>query len=243
LTARAGAGARARAPGRAVVLASRSPRRQEALAALGVPFETVVSRAEESLGPLPDPTDPVPVATAKALDVAATRPDAVVLAGDTIVDLDGVALGKPDGPEGAREMLRLLRGRPHLVRSAIALAATAGDEGRALTTCEVVAPVRMGDYAEADLRRYVESGEPLDCAGAYDVHRRGGALVAAVEGCFAAVVGLPLVGAATLLEGAGAGVPRDPVETCTGLYGRPCLAGSPETAGRCRPGRLVRRPR
>jgi nucleoside triphosphate pyrophosphatase len=186
---------------------------------------------------MPDPADPVPVAAAKALDVAAARPDAVVLAGDTIVDLDGVALGKPDGPAGARAMLRLLRGRPHRVRSAVVLADTV-----ALTTCEVVAPVRMRDYRESDLRRYVDSGEPLDCAGAYDVHRLGGALVAGVEGCFAAVVGLPLVGAATVLEGAGVGVPRDPVETCTGLYGRPCLAASIETAGRCRPGRLVRQP-
>ena len=78
---------------------------------------------ESRLGPLPDPTDPLPVATAKVLDVLASRPDAVVIGGDTIVDLQGQALGKPDGAVGATEMLRRLQGRRHAVRSAVAVAA------------------------------------------------------------------------------------------------------------------------
>ncbi len=89
-------------PGRAArfVLASRSPRRHEALAALGWPFETFVSEVEQRLGMLDDPTDPVPIAAAKALDGAARYPNAVVLGGDTIVVLpgpqrSGLALGKP----------------------------------------------------------------------------------------------------------------------------------------------------
>lgn len=233
-----------------VVLASRSPRRQEALTALGLPYETVVSAAEESLGPLPDPTDPIPVASAKCLDVAGRRPEATVLAGDTIVDLEGSALGKPDGPAGAREMLARLRDREHHVRTALAVAApshgsggAAGPAGRGtLTTCEVASPVRMGAYADAAIARYVASGEPLDCAGAYDVHRLGGALVAAVGGCFGAVVGLPVVAAAALLRDAGVAVPADASTVCAHLYGRPCLAAAPETAGRCRPTRLAHRP-
>ena len=80
---------------------------------------------ESRLGPLPDPTDPLPVATAKVLDVLASRPDAVVIGGDTIVDLQGQALGKPDGAAGATEMLRRLQGRRHAVRSAVAVAAPA----------------------------------------------------------------------------------------------------------------------
>jgi septum formation protein len=217
-------------PPATVVLASRSPRRREALAALGVPFETVVSRAEEHLAPQPEPTDPVPVASAKALDVAAARPRDAVLAGDTIVDLQGTALGKPDGPAEAVEMLRRLRGRVHRVRSGLALAA-----GGTLLTCEVAAPVLMRPYADAEVERYVATGEPLDCAGAYDVHRQGGALVAAVEGCFSAVVGLPIVAATALLTEGGVDVPRAAAPTCTALYGRPCLAGAPETAERCAP--------
>ena len=225
-----------------VVLASRSPRRQEALTALGVAYETVVSAAEETLGPQPDPADPVPVATAKCLDVAARRRRRTVLAGDTIVDLAGTPLGKPDGPAGAREMLARLRDRDHHVRSAVAVfvpgsGAGADGPGR-LTTCEVVAPVRMGAYSDAEIARYVASGEPLDCAGAYDVHRLGGALVAAVGGCFGAVVGLPLVAAAALLRQTGVTVPEAAPAVCARLYDRPCLAADPATAARCRPARL-----
>jgi septum formation protein len=238
-------------PAGGVVLASRSPRRQEALTALGVAYETVVSAAEETLGPQPDPADPVPVARAKCLDVAGHRPHATVLAGDTIVDLSGTPLGKPEGPAGAREMLVRLRDRDHQVRSAVAVAtpgaALSGGPAPAgpgtLTTCEVVSPVRMGAYTDATIARYVASGEPLDCAGAYDVHRQGGALVAAVGGCFGAVVGLPIVAAAALLREAGVAVPADAAAVCARLYGRPCLAATPETAGHCRPSRLARRRR
>jgi septum formation protein len=228
----------------ALVLASRSPRRREALAALGLSFETVVSDVESRLGPLPDPTDPLPVATAKALDILASRPDAVIVGGDTIVDLQGQALGKPDGADEATAMLRRLQGRRHAVRSAVAVA-TAGSppaaSGATLSTCEVAAPVRMRDYDPLEVERYVASGEPLDCAGAYDVHRLGGALVLAVEGCFSAVVGLPLVAAVALLRDAGVGVPQGPARTCSRLYGRPCLAERQETAWRCEPARQARR--
>jgi len=224
------------APSR-LVLASRSPRRQEALRALGVDYETVVSDAEAHLGPLPDPIDPVPVAVAKALDVAARRPGRLVLAGDTIVALGDQALGKPADEAAAGEMLRRLRGRGHTVRSALALRDETG-----LSTAEVASPVWMRPYGEAEISRYVASREPLDCAGAYDVHHLGGALVEEVDGCFSAVVGLPLAGAAALLEAAGVQVPHDPVETCSRLYGRPCLAGRPETALHCQAQRLTRRP-
>jgi septum formation protein len=211
-----------------LVLASRSPRRRES-----------------RLGPLPDPTDPIPVATAKAVDVLASRPDAVVIGGDTIVDLQGDALGKPDGADGATAMLSRLKARRHAVRSAVAVATAEPPPavgGAVQRTCEVAAPVRMRDYGPLEIERYVASGEPLDCAGAYDVHRLGGALVEAVEGCFSAVVGLPLVAAVTLLQEAGVRVPEEPAQTCARLAGRPCLAQRQETAGRCAPARQARRP-
>jgi septum formation protein len=248
-----------------LVLASRSPRRREALSALGLSFETVVSDVESRLGQLPDPTDPIPVATAKALDVLAARPDAVVIGGDTIVDLQGEALGKPDGAGEAAAMLSRLKGRRHAVRSAVAVASAGtppgalasagsppapggaagtapGARGAALRSCEVAAPVRMRDYDPAEIERYVATGEPLDCAGAYDVHRLGGALVQAVEGCFSAVVGLPILAAVSLLQDAGVAVPQGAAQTCARLYGRPCLAQRPEAAGQCGPARPARRP-
>jgi septum formation protein len=215
-----------------VVLASRSPRRHEALAALGLEFEAVVSDAEATLAPQVDPTDPRPAALAKAADIAARRPVSAVLAGDTIVALGGRGLGKPGNPKTARQMLAALRGRDHDVRTAVALAY----DGQ-ISVTEVVCPLTMRAYPDAEIERYVATGEPLDCAGAYDVHRQGGALVKRVDGCFSAVVGLPIVEAVRRLAAAGVSVQANPVQVCTRLYGRRCLAGVPETAHRCRPRR------
>jgi septum formation protein len=212
-----------------LLLASRSPRRHEALAALGLEFDVVVSQAEADLPPPPDPTDPLPAAAAKALDAAAEHPAAVVLAGDTIVALGRQALGKPGTPAAARQMLAALRGRDHAVRTAVAVV----HHGR-LQSAEVACPLRMRAYADDEIARYVASGEPLDCAGAYDVHRLGGALVERLDGCFSTVVGLPIVEAARLLRLAGITIPSDPAQVCTQLYGRPCLALQPETAHWCR---------
>jgi len=213
---------------RRLILASASPRRQEALRALGLPHDIVVSHAEERLPPPPDPTDPTPAARAKAADVLSQHPDAVVLAGDTIVAVNRTALGKPGTPERAAEMLRRLRGRRHAVHTAVAVhsATTAKD------SC-VVAPLAMRDYTDAEIERYVASGEPLDCAGAYDIHKLGGALVASYEGCFSAIVGLPIVETCRVLAEAGVTPTTDPAAVCIALYGRPCLAADPLTRPRC----------
>jgi septum formation protein len=233
---------------RRLILASASPRRQEAMHALGYDFQVEVSHVERWLPLGDDPADPVPIAEAKARDVAARHPDAVVLAGDTIVAVDGTALGKPSSPEDAARMLRRLRGQRHVVRTALALCApplpgeplasppnspSAGPCALA-ASAEVVAPLTMREYADDEIAAYVTNGEPMDCAGAYDIHRRGGMLIAAVEGCFSTIVGLPIVAAAALLRQASVAAPRDAAAVCTRLYGRPCLALDPTTAQRCR---------
>ena len=181
------------------------------------------------LPPPDDPTDPLPIAAAKARDIVAHHPERVVLAGDTIVVLDGLGLGKPESPAAARAMLAALRGRRHAVRSAIAL----GHQGR-LESAEVACPLLMRNYSDGEIEQYVAGGEPLDCAGAYDVHRLGGALVERVEGCFSTVVGLPIVETAQRLRAAGIPVPADPAAVCSSLYGRRCLAADPATATACR---------
>jgi septum formation protein len=144
------------------------------------------------------------------------------------VTVEGEALGKPGTPEVARQMLRRLRGRRHKVRTALALI-TAEHE----VTRQVVAPLTMRDYSDGEIDHYVATGEPLDCAGAYDIHRLGGALIASVEGCFSCIVGLPIVETARLLRAGGVDVPGDPADVCGRLYRRPCLAAAPATAGRC----------
>jgi septum formation protein len=213
---------------RDLILASRSPRRLEALAALGLRFQDVASQVEENLPAPSDPTDPVPVAAAKARDIAVGHPDDVVLAGDTIVVLGRDALGKPTDSADAEAMLHRLRGREHVVRTGLATC-VAGQ----MRTAEVACPLVMREYSDEDAHAYVATGEPLDCAGAYDVHRLGGALVAEVRGCFSAVVGFPIAQAAAMLEATGVDVGRNPAQVCTELYGRPCLAEEPSSRKAC----------
>jgi septum formation protein len=214
---------------RRLILASRSPRRIEALTALDLEFTIEPSEVEADLPPLVDPTDPVPIAEAKARDIVAHYPDDVILSGDTIVVLGQRALGKPVDRADAIEMLRDLRGREHVVRTGLVVASD-----RAIRRAEVACPLQMRDYSDAEIEQYVDTGEPMDCAGAYDIHRLGGALVATVSGCFATVVGFPIVQAAMMLREAGIAIPRDPAQMCTALYGRRCLALDRATEAICR---------
>jgi septum formation protein len=138
-------------------------------------------------------------AVAAGLGPAGSEP-MVVLAADTVVTIDGQALGKPADPEEARAMLRRLAGREHEVITGVAVLDAA--TGRAETTA-VVSRVRMTDYGEAEIDAYLATGEPMDKAGAYAIQGAGGRLVAGFEGSFTNVVGLPLVETARLLAAFG----------------------------------------
>jgi septum formation protein len=133
-----------------------------------------------------------------------TAGPAVVLGADTEVVLDGRLLGKPRDAADAARMLRHLRGREHQVITGLAIVETGvpGGEPR-WETASVTTRVRMGDYGDDEIEAYVATGEPLDKAGAYAVQGLGGRLVAAVDGCFTNVVGLPLTATRALLAGRG----------------------------------------
>jgi nucleoside triphosphate pyrophosphatase len=126
-----------------------------------------------------------------------------VLGADTIVVIDGEALGKPSGRAEAAAMLRRLRGRAHEVMTGVAVidVATGGE-----ATETVSSRVTMRAYSEAEIAEYVASDEPLDKAGAYAIQGAGGALVAGLEGSRSNVVGLPLGATAALLRRFGAAV-------------------------------------
>ena len=143
----------------------------------------------------------VTLALRKARAVAAGVGEGVVLGADTLVVLDGEALGKPRDAADAAAMLRRLRGRGHEVITAIAAvdAATGREAAEAVITA-----VQMADYTDADIAAYVASGEPLDKAGAYAIQERGAALVAGVSGSYTNVVGLPVDETRRLLESLGA---------------------------------------
>jgi septum formation protein len=115
--------------------------------------------------------------------------DAPVLTADTVVDLDGDALGKPRDAREAIAMLRRLSGREHLVHTAFALAVPKVPdwiEERATTR------VRFYSLEPAEIAEYVATGEPLDKAGAYGIQGRAAALVETIDGDFYTVMGLPL---------------------------------------------------
>ncbi len=126
---------------------------------------------------------------------------AAVLGADTEVILDGRFLGKPADSAAAVRMLTALRARVHEVVTGIALVESGRIEEE--VTAFVTTRVRMADYGDQDIRDYVETGEPMDKAGAYAVQGIGGRLVAEVDGCLTNVIGLPLTTTRRLLESRG----------------------------------------
>ncbi len=171
-----------------IVLASSSPRRREILASLGLAFDVRASEVDESLRPGESPFDAAErLARAKAAAVAAAADGALVVAADTLVVLDGRALGKPHGAAEARRMLSALAGRAHDVVTGVALAR----DGRTASGREVTRVV-FAPMTDAELDEYAASGEPDDKAGAYALQGIGGLFVARVEGSPSNVVGLPI---------------------------------------------------
>jgi septum formation protein len=171
-----------------IVLASGSPRRKQLLELIGVDCEVVPSGVDERPEDDENPMDFARrAAREKTLDVAARRPDSWVLGADTVVEIDGRILGKPEGVNGAREMLRSLSGREHVVHTAVAL--VVAGEARDLVDSAVV---RFLELDEAIISWYVDTGEPMDKAGAYAIQGIGGLLVTEMRGSPQTVVGLPI---------------------------------------------------
>ncbi len=203
------------------VLASRSPRRRELLGRLGLDFTVDVADVDESSFPGEPPEALVcRLCRAKAAAVADHHAGEVVLAADTIVVLDGVILGKPRDPLDAVVMLSALRDRVHVVYTAVCVIY----DGRAATRLSAT-DVTMRAYADAEIEAYVETGDPLDKAGAYGIQDPRFAPVAAWDGCYSAVMGLPLGLAAELLAEAGVVVPQEVSAACRSITGDRCCLG------------------
>jgi MAF protein len=194
------------------ILASRSPRRRELLAHLGVPFRVVVPEVEEDAEPAssgqPEGLAEA-LALAKAGAVARDEGEAVVIAADTIVVDGDTILGKPADGAAAAETLRRLRGRTHRVITGLAVI-DAGSGRRAAS--HVVTAVQMRDYSDAEVAAYVARGEPLDKAGAYAIQDEQFHPVASYDGCYCNVVGLPLKALVILLRRAGLDIRADSLQ-------------------------------
>lgn len=169
-----------------VVLASASPRRRDLLRAIGVEAAVAPTDTDESILDGEDPFDAAErLARAKAR--AAAPDDALVLAADTIVVLDGRALGKPVDRDDARRMLRALSGRTHGVVTGVALRL-----GGEVVSGRDVTEVVFAPLSDDEIERYVATGEPDDKAGAYALQGFAGLFVERIDGTPSNVVGLPV---------------------------------------------------
>lgn len=183
-----------------LVLASGSPRRRELLSSLGLEFTVVPSDVDETRHPDEAPTAYAErLARAKAAAVAV--PGRVVLAADTIVVHRGVVMGKPGHPAEARAMLERLSGERHTVISGIAVARW--EEDLVVVSETERTAVSFLELTGDEIAAYVDTGEPMDKAGAYGLQGAAGAFVASVEGSPSNVVGLPLALATRLLRSVG----------------------------------------
>jgi septum formation protein len=203
-----------------LILASGSPRRQELLTRLGVPFDVARSDVDETPRPGEPPIELVQrLAREKALAVAQRFPERPVLGADTIVVLDGLVLGKPADAAEATAMLQALRGRSHTVHSAFyARNPATGQQASAVNETLVW----MRDYGDAELAAYVASGDPLDKAGAYAIQSAAFVPVERIDGCFSSVMGFALADVAQVLRQISLPPPTTALFACRPLAGWCC---------------------
>ena len=191
---------------RALVLGSTSPYRRELLARLRLPFKTDAPRVDET--PLPGEAPralALRLALAKARDVAARHPQAVVIGSDQVADLAGQPLGKPGTHERAVAQLRAMRGQTVVFQTALAVVcAASGFEHTDLAAVEV----RFRALDDGEIERYLLAERPYDCAGSAKSEGLGIALLDAIHSDDpTALVGLPLIRTARLLRAAGLRLP------------------------------------
>jgi len=174
-----------------IVLASRSPRRSDLLRGLGFDFdvEPAPEHLEEDFAHVGVYGVPELLACRKSVHVSARRPDALVIAADTVVIVDDEILNKPCDDGEAAAFLRRLAGRSHTVVTGVSI--RCGARGTALSGSERTR-VTFRDLDDDEIARYVATGEGRDKAGSYAAQGVGAGLIRSVDGCFFNVVGLPV---------------------------------------------------
>lgn len=170
-----------------LILASASPRRKALLSLFGIPFTVRAADIDETMDPEKPPFDEVArVSRLKALAVRREEED-VVIAADTIVVCQGKVLGKPHSEDEAAAMLRLLSGRDHQVMTGCTI--LYGDKAETFTE---VTSLHFRPLSEKEIQKYVQSGEPMDKAGAYGIQGGAALFCEKLEGDYYNVMGLPV---------------------------------------------------
>jgi septum formation protein len=188
-------------PARELVLASASPRRRDILRALGLGFEVDPADIDETPAAGAS-VDAVVAALSlrKAQHAAPRHRNALVVAADTLVDLDGRILSKPVDESDACAMLTAMSGRSHRVATGLVLLDAATGEAQ---TALVETEVTFRPMSEDEIDAYVATGEPMDKAGSYGIQGLGAAFVQRIDGDYYNVAGLPVAALNGLLRAAG----------------------------------------
>ena len=171
-----------------VILASKSPRRRDFLEKYsmerGFFFEIITKPTDENIGDIHPRDGVIALAIRKGEVVANEHPNTIVISSDTLVELDGIPLGKPKDENDAKMMLRSLSGRAHNVHTGIAV----HYNGKAFSGVASTAVI-FKELSDSEIDEYINSGEPMDKAGAYGIQGEAGKFVLRYDGEFDTVVG------------------------------------------------------
>ncbi len=177
-----------------IILASKSPRRKEILQTVGLDFEIITSEADERCDEV-NPEKRVEILAERKgravedllLSRSESLTDTLIIASDTLVHIDGVVLGKPNGRENAENMLRALSGKKHYVSSGVYISYG----GRGVASYKTTA-VEFAEMTECEMEKYLGTNEPYDKAGAYGIQGIASLFIKGIEGDYFNVVGLPI---------------------------------------------------
>lgn len=208
-----------------LVLASSSPRRKQLLSLGNWKFEVIVSDIDESQHAGETPENYVlRLAKEKTLAVAQkSSPESIVIGSDTsVIDGDEI-LGKPKDAQDAIRMLKQLRGRTHQVYTGLAIYRLSD---QSMSTELSITNVPMREYGDEEIMVYVDTGDPLDKAGAYAIQHPDFQPVHSMSGCYAGVMGLPMCHVVRALEKFGLQPQADVPKACQSLLNYQCPVSS-----------------
>ena len=183
-----------------IILASQSPRRKELMGQIGLKFKVISPNVDEHMEGNPSPAqlvEELSLRKARAVERQADG-EALIVAADTVVALEGTVLGKPEDEREAFAMLSALSGNRHYVYTGV----TVLRDGRAVTQHEVTT-VTFRELEPEEISHYIATGEPMDKAGAYGIQGLGAMLVSGIEGDYFNVMGLPVYRLGRILAGFG----------------------------------------
>ena len=177
-----------------IILASKSPRRQELLSLMGLEFQVITADIDEMIDksfPIEQEISRLSRQKAEAID----DNDNIIISADTVVVLGNTVMGKPRDAENARQMLNVLSGKTHRVITAVTV-----KNGDKIRTEVVITEIVFRELSKREIDSYVASGSPMDKAGAYGVQEKAAAFVKEIHGDYFSVVGLPVCTLAVMLR-------------------------------------------